>query len=151
MLGNVVRRWVVGTDDVVGWAVGKLPRASWPLVEEHDDHCLVIGPGGLFSLHPVASVPQSPDDAVRRIHAAARAASDRLLSITSDRVWPLSVGVLPVDSLQSEKAAFGVHFVSGDHLLRWLLTRPEALDDITRSNWARCMAEALGDTESPSV
>jgi hypothetical protein len=140
MIGGMVRRWVDGPDDLVSWVVGKLPRSAWPFVEQHEDYCVALGPGGLFALHPVSEAPPTPDDRIRSIHSAARALSDRLLVATHDRVWPHSVGVLPVDAGHGESSEFGIAFLPGDHLLRWLLTRPEVLDAPTRSAWARCLA-----------
>ena len=142
MFGGMVRRWVDGPDDVVGWVLGKLPRATWPMVEQHNDYCIALGPGGLFALHRVADIPATPDDGVRAIHNTARLLSDRLLPLTRDRVWPHSVGVLPVDGGHGEAVAFGIDFLPGDHLLRWLLTRPDDLDAPTRATWATCFTAA---------
>lgn len=142
MFGGMVRRWVDGPDDVVGWVLGKLPRTGWPVVEQHNDYCIALGPGGLFSLHRVAGVPAAPDEGVRSIHNTARRLSDRLLPVTRDRVWPHSVGVLPVDGGHRETVAFGIDFLPGDLLLRWLLTRPEDLDAQTRTRWAECFLSA---------
>jgi hypothetical protein len=136
MWTEAVRRWVERPQDVITWTLSKLPREQWPYVSSANGEHVAVGPAGIFCLHEAAELPEIPGPHTHRVHAQTRRISDELLAETGQRVWPNVVGVLPGDSLDDGRMRFGVHYVCGDHLLRWLLTRPAGVEPAARVRWA---------------
>lgn len=136
MWTEAIRRWTDRPQDVRAWTLGKLPREVWTYLSTAGEPYVALGTPGLFCLHSADELPEAPGPHTHLVHAQSRQVSDLLLHATGERHWPTSVGVLPDDLVDEPRVRFGVHYVTGDQLLRWLLSQPAEIDPATRDRWA---------------
>jgi hypothetical protein len=139
MWTETIRRWTDRPQDARAWTLGKLPREVWTYLSTAGEPHVALGTPGLYCLHTADELPEAPGPHTHLVHAQSRHVSELLLQATGERHWPTSVAVLRDDQLEEPRARFGIHYVAGDQLLRWLLTQPAELDPGTRDRWAAAL------------